>query len=111
MPDPFTLRVTTQQYGAGWWLVIEDTAVPDEKRNVFSVPINGHPDNNMVLYPLLGVGYEETEQIAPRRITDRTVLKVVQYALDQAISTGEPLSESALNLLNWVSGLPALRTT
>jgi hypothetical protein len=110
MADPYTLVVTTEYYAVGWWLVIKDPAVRADKQ-VFSIPLNGHPDNEVVLYPLLGVGFAETEQIAPRRITDRVVLQTVQYALDQAIYRREPLSESALNLLNWVSELPTLRTT
>lgn len=108
--NDFTIRVTTQHASSGWWLVMEDRAVAEEEKRFFSTPINGHPDNDVVLYPLLGVGFAETEQIAPRTITDRTVLQAVEYALQQAISKREPLSETALNLLNWVSELPTLRT-
>lgn len=114
MADPYTIRVTTTEYGGGWWLEFEDEHVPGGgggRKRHFSIPINGHPDNDVVLYPLLGVSFRETEQIAPRYITDRMVLQVVEYALTQAISKQEPLSESALNLLNWVSELPKLRTT
>lgn len=115
MTDPFTFHATTEYTSSlmeGWWLVLEDTyAHPDDKHRAFSIPINGSEDTGDILYPLLGVGWRETEQIAPRKLTERVLYQAAEYALQQAVSRGKPLSETALNLLNWLHAASLLRTT
>lgn len=109
--NQYTFRVTTEYTSSlmqGWWLVIEDTSQhPESKTRVFSIPINAAQDTGDVLYPLLGVGWKETEQLAPRTITNRVILESVEYALSQALSRREPLSTTAFNLLSWVQGITA----
>lgn len=110
MTDPFTLVARTEYTPLvfGWWLVLEDPHVP-EGRNVYSIPMNRNPDCDVVLYPLLGVGFKDTQEMEPRRITDKVIYQAVEYALQQAISRNEPISDTARGLLNWVASLPKLR--